>query len=119
MSKLSKLPGVGCKYYIQGKCIYEEFLNPGYEDIWRCSILLSIESEYDKLLKQAENFKLDDKIVAGILDCRISSHSSNSQSCQGHDSPYPECSALHGDICLLALPECDGVCSHYSPEDSS
>lgn len=117
MSKIAKLPGVGCKFYIQGKCIYEEFLNPGYDDRWRCSVLLSLEKEYDKLIRQAEAFKLDEKVVAGLWDVRMSTCGSGSKICSGQDAIYPECSALHGDICLLALPECDGVCSHYSLEE--
>jgi hypothetical protein len=77
-----------------------------------------MEKEYDKLLRQAEAFKLDEKVVSGIWDERVADQRLISMACAGRDASYPECSALHGDICMLALPECDGVCSKYSPEEN-
>lgn len=80
-------------------------------------MLLNLEKEYDKLLRQAESFRLDEKVVSDLWRVRVSACNTSSEACQGRGGNYPDCTALHGDICLLALPECDGVCSHYSPEE--
>ncbi|OEU70675.1 MAG: hypothetical protein BA863_15070 [Desulfovibrio sp. S3730MH75] len=123
LAKISKLPGHMCRFYQKGRCLYEEFLNPGYNTAWRCKVLGGLEDEYDKLIRQAEAFKLSAEVVADLWNQRVAEHRASSGGCQkgalkGEDT-YPLCSNGHDDICLLELPECEGVCKKFKPINNS
>lgn len=82
MAKVSKMPGCRCQFYINGKCLYEEMLNPGYNNDWRCRIIKELEKEYDRLLHQAEAFKLDEKTFSDLWEQRMEEHLKSTVVCR-------------------------------------
>ncbi|SDL13000.1 hypothetical protein SAMN05660337_2191 [Maridesulfovibrio ferrireducens] len=121
MATISKMPGHMCRFYKKGKCLYDELLNPGYNAELRCKILVGLEDEYDKLLRQAEAFKLSAEVVSELWDLRIAEHRASTGGChkntmQGEDT-YPLCSDGYEDICLLEFPRCEGICDKFMPTE--
>ncbi|TIH18559.1 hypothetical protein D0S45_04905 [Marinifilum sp. JC120] len=119
MAKVTKMPGRMCRFYKNGRCLFEEKLNPGYNRQYRCRVMIDLEGEYDKLLLQAENFNLDAKAFGDLWEQRIEEHLKftvvcrNMVPCEEEDGSF--CSAIHDRVCLFELPECEGVCSRFKP----
>lgn len=121
MAKVTKMPGCMCVFYLSGKCLYEEMLNPGYNKEWRCKVLEDLEDEYDKLLRQAENFNLDEQAFSDLWEQRIEEHLKSKVVCRKmvphEEEDYPFCVAVHDEICLLEMPVCEGICSKFKPDN--
>ncbi|NCC24861.1 MAG: hypothetical protein EOM25_06645 [Deltaproteobacteria bacterium] len=117
MADVTAFPGRGCRFYIQGRCLYEEVLNPGYAQVWRCRVLVELERRFDDLLDRAESFHLDAAVTGRIWAGRQSEAEALFKSCpdfglEGGDS----CGHLVlGMICVLRLPSCLGACRRFSP----
>ncbi|WP_027722526.1 hypothetical protein [Maridesulfovibrio zosterae] len=119
MAKITKMPGRTCRFYQNGKCFYEEELNPGYNINWRCNVLKGLEDEYDKLLHQAENFKLDEHAFSVLWEQRMEELLKSEVLCRkivlDNEAEFPFCSAVYNEVCLYEIPECEGVCSRFKP----
>ena len=119
MAKVTKMPGRMCRFYQNGRCLYEEKLNPGYIREWRCRVLKDLEGEYDKLLLQADNFHLDEQAFRDLWEQRIEEHLKSTVVCRKmvprDDEGFPFCAALFEEVCLFEQPECEGVCSRFKP----
>ncbi len=117
MAIISRMPGHMCRFYKKGRCLYDELLNPGYNNKWRCKVLSGLEDEYDKLLRQAETFKLSAEVVAELWNVRVAEHRASTGGCYKSafkaEDTYPLCSDGYEDICLLELPFCEGVCNKF------
>ncbi|WP_239057267.1 hypothetical protein [Desulfovibrio sp. JC010] len=117
--KVTKMPGRMCRFYMNGRCLYEEMLNPGYNREWRCRVLKDLEGEYDKLLLQADNFHLDEQAFRDLWERRIEEHLKSTVVCRKmvprEEEGFPFCGALHEEICLFEQPECEGVCNLFKP----
>ena len=48
-----------CQFHMEGRCLYEERLNPGYHSGFRCRVLEEWEQAYDEFLGRVEAFGLD------------------------------------------------------------
>jgi len=116
---ISTLPGTACRFHVQGRCLYEERLNPGYNRQWRCRVLLRWERAYDTFLTQADNFVMEPETAVGIWENRLRRIMN-----QGHDCPDFQpggtdgaigCRHVHGGLCLAALPPCPGQCPRFEP----
>ncbi len=120
MAKVTKLPGRNCRFFISGRCLYEEMLNPGYNRNWRCRVIRELEGEYDHLLRQADTFKLDEKAFNDLWEQRIEEHLKSSVVCRkmipSEEDEGPFCAALYDEICLLELDKCEGVCNKFEPD---
>lgn len=114
---LVRLPATGCRSYYEGRCLYEEQLNPGLNTQWRCIVLSRWEAVYDEFLDRAENFGLAESAVAELWRKRFERLAEESISCPdfeaGPSETMPECRRLFTDICLLRLPACSGQCGNY------
>jgi len=122
MSKISapgvvRLPAFGCRSYHQGRCLYEEQLNPGLNTAWRCTVQARWERVYDDFLNRAENFGLDETELARLWRLRFERLAEEPVDCPDFVlalvETLPECRQLFVDICLLRLPECPGHCVNY------
>lgn len=120
--RLVRLPGLGCLHHERGRCLYEEALNPGYHRQWRCVVLLRWESAYDEFLERAERFGVDEAGLPGLLHRRFERLTSEDVDCPHHvpgeDETPPQCRLLSGELCLLSLPACGGVCRHFAPREN-
>ena len=121
MAKVTKMPGRMCRFYMNGGCLYEEMLNPGYNREWRCRVLKELEGEYDKLLLQAENFNLDEKAFGDLWEQRIEEHLKSIVVCRKMVPREEEegafCGALYERVCSFELPKCEGVCNLFKPRE--
>lgn len=114
------MPGRMCRFYLSGRCAYEEMLNPGYNRQWRCKVIQELEGEYDKLLRQAESFNLDEQAFSELWEQRIDEHLKSKVVCRKMIPPEDEedlfCAVVHDEVCLLEMPVCDGICTKFKPE---
>lgn len=114
---LLRLPGAGCRHYAAGRCLYEEHLNPGYDQDVRCEVLSRLVAAYDDLLRRCEAMRLPEKRVAALLNERFAVLSGQETCC--HAGPRGATNLLEGcehawqDVCLLRLPRCPGQCPNY------
>lgn len=69
--RVSRFPGVGCRYFMRGRCFRAEALNPGLEQSWRCEILRSWEEAYDAFVTQADVFRLTLEQASDIWEKRL------------------------------------------------
>ncbi len=119
MGRLVRLPGSACRHFERGRCLYEEALNPGYNRQWRCAVLVGWEAAYDEFLDRADRFGIRESELAGLLRRRFERLTGAEVDCEhyapGADASLPECLLLVGELCLLKLPECGGVCRNFSP----
>ncbi|KAB1441180.1 hypothetical protein [Pseudodesulfovibrio senegalensis] len=123
MSDVRRLPAGNCWYHRCGRCLYEERLNPGYRQSWRCVVLEDWERLFDDFLVRAEAFSLDqqaagemwarrfERIVRDRFDCTHYEHTV--------DVELPGCVYQYDNLCLLRLPRCQGRCRHYKPVDGN
>ena len=66
-----RLPAFGCRSYHGGRCLYEEQLNPGYDQRLRCQVLAKWEAVYEDFLNRAEQFNLTEQDLAGLWRARF------------------------------------------------
>ncbi|WP_320008726.1 hypothetical protein [Maridesulfovibrio sp.] len=117
MAKVTKLPGHMCRFYKNGRCLYEEMLNPGYNREWRCLVLRELEGEYDRLLLQADNFHLEEQAFRDLWERRMEEYLKSTVVCRkmvpSDEEGLPFCGALHEEICLFEQVKCEGVCNLF------
>lgn len=118
MTPVLRLPGVNCLHYRLGRCLYEETLNPGYDQALRCQVLTRLQEAYDQFITQADAFGLAENTAAAIWAKRCQSFQAQETGCQDHKpndtKDFPGCDHAAGDVCLLALPVCTGQCANFS-----
>ncbi|MCJ2163699.1 MULTISPECIES: hypothetical protein [unclassified Pseudodesulfovibrio] len=120
MGRITRLPGDGCRYCLNGRCLYEEQLNPGYTQSWRCQVTARWESAYDDFLSRADCFGVEESAVPDIWARQFQRMARDVFHCQrylyDHGAQAPAClNHLHG-VCIVALPKCEGRCRHYLAE---
>jgi hypothetical protein len=117
MSNVRKMPGDECRFYVAGRCLYHERLNPGYDESFRCRFLVLWEEEFDAFLDRAEAFSLGRRETVELWNRRF-------EKLQGGDCGCPDyyyheaggdqgCVHGYNDLCILALPLCKGRCRHF------
>lgn len=116
-SGVVRLPAYGCQSFFQGRCLYEEQLNPGLHLEWHCSVLTRWESVYEDFLNRAENFGLEESELNRLWRLRFERLAEEPIDCQdlapAVAEAMPECLHLFVDLCLLRFPLCGGHCKNY------
>lgn len=135
------LPGTRCTHYVACHCLFLERQNPGLRQEWRCKVVVAWEREYDKFLTQADTFNLDIRTASLIWRQRMASLLIAQPACPNYRPGWtaPEeccfagCMDRHEDdalapldddtevacthswlgLCILSLPACEGMCTHY------
>ena len=119
MSRLLLLPARDCAHFLSGRCLYEERLNPGYHQSYRCVALLKMQDVFDSFLARAEAFGLNELAASGLWEKQMDRVRAADCGCQeyepGDTNAFPGC--IHGmeDVCLRRLPGCKGRCPEYKP----
>jgi len=117
MGKITRLPGCECRSFIHGRCLYEEQLNPGYTQSWRCQVTARWESDYDDFLRRAEFFGVDEAAVPDLWGRRFQRMARDVFHCQRYvydpDAHVLGCRNHWDGICIMDLPKCGGRCRHY------
>ena len=125
MREVRPFPGHGCRFFDQGRCLYEEALNPGYDRSLGCRLLAALEEGYDHFLAQAEGFGIGDAEAGTLMERRFRRILARGDICPEHapfpessgedEDGFPDCALRRGLVCLLLLPACPGTCSRFEP----
>jgi hypothetical protein len=101
----------------------EERLNPGLQREYRCRVLTRWEKAFDALIDRVDAFGLDDEKASHIWERRLEAMIRRGAQCEdfelipgdveAEEAPAIACAHVHGDLCLLALPRCSGVCAYF------
>lgn len=116
---LIRLPGEGCRHYHQGRCLYEEQRNPGYDTGLRCRVIARWSDDLDDFYDRAEAMGVEEDNVTGLWHSRFKTMLPEIRACEEFvmgDHPF-RCALLHGLLCLAALPRCGGRCRRYRPPE--
>ena len=120
MGTITRLPGEECRFFIRGRCLYEERLNPGYTQSWRCQVTARWESDYDDFLSRAEQFGLEEAAVPDLWSMQFQRLARDVFHCRryiyDHELPAPSCGNHDSGVCIMDLPKCGGRCRHYQLE---
>ncbi|BBD07468.1 hypothetical protein [Desulfovibrio ferrophilus] len=111
-------PACACRHYELGHCLYEERLNPGFRERWRCKVLTEWEKAYDDFLLRAEAFHLKPEEAVELWEARLERLMAQARQCPDFSAGAEESATgclneLEG-LCMKMLPECDGRCRHYT-----
>ena len=113
---LDNLPAAACAYFLQGRCLYPERLNPGLNQAWRCVVWREWEAEFDDFLNRAEAFSLEDEAAGKLWARRQARLLAATRTCPdfvpGGADPVG-CAFGRDLLCLGKLPACAGRCSSY------
>lgn len=122
MAEVSRLPGLGCRHHIGGRCLYQEHLNPGYSTEWRCQVLAHWEDEYDEFLHRVEAMNVAQDAVPDLWGRKFERLARQKFQCDryvfGAGCGAPSCIHVHEGLCRLSLPECKGRCRHFAREEN-
>lgn len=122
MNNILRLPGVACRHYFGNHCLYEERLNPGYHESFRCTVLQGWEEAFEAFVDRAEAFGLEPSDASLFWRRRLDALLSGSRDCSDFlatDGDGPGCVHFLGGLCVLRLPACAGRCSRFAPEARS
>ena len=123
MADIKRLPGNGCRHFERERCLYEEHLNPGYDEGYRCRVLAHWESAYDDFLARAENFRLDPTAASGLWERQFERLARKTFGCGEYefraDAEAPACRHVCHGLCCLRLPPCEGRCRHFVLADTN
>ncbi|MFW5730084.1 MAG: hypothetical protein ACOCV7_00415 [Desulfonatronovibrionaceae bacterium] len=115
-ARVLSLPARNCIYYRKGFCVRQEMLNPGLDPGTRCRVLTILESNFDHLLQQAENFELTREQVYSLWRQRMGESVSWESYCALYEPCSMEddrCAFLLGNACYRMFPGCPGICRFY------
>lgn len=116
MADIMRMPGDNCRHHTLGRCLYEEYLNPGYSSEWRCRVLACWESAFDDFLVRAELFGVAQEAVPDLWERRFE-RIARAVDCEEYalcrEADSPACAHVLNGLCRLALPLCEGRCRHY------
>ena len=121
MSDVRPFPGHACRFFSQGRCLYEEALNPGYDRSLQCRVILTLEQGYDHFLAQAEAFGVEDRKAGDLWERRFARIMAQGDICpdfvpgpsESDDEGFPDCALRQDLICLQAAPLCPGTCPRF------
>ena len=116
-NRVLQLPGRDCVHYRSGRCLYEEDLNPGLHEEWRCAVIARLERQYDLFIEQADNFRLDDEVAGRIWEDRLGRILGMEPDCGDFSPGGPpgllECQHGLDSQCVLTMPVCEGRCRYF------
>ena len=94
--------------------------DPGFHDLWRCTILEKWEVAFDAYLDQVECFELEQDTVMKIWARRFETIRA-SATCPHFvpgENSILSCALLHFDLCRRKMPPCPGRCRYFRREES-
>lgn len=107
-----------CVHCRQGRCLYDESVNPGLDETRHCVHVRELTGKWDDFLDRAEAFNLEEDLALRIWQGR--EHAPASACPHGHGefshAGGLACGFLHFSLCLLALPPCLTPCKRFRPK---
>ena len=122
MTPTLRLPGEGCRYWVDGRCLYEESLNPGLREDFFCAVLSRLEESFDAFVVRGEIMGLSTEEAGRIWEKRMDAALNIGWDCANFvflpDGPGEmPCRHFRSGICVLRLPVCAGRCRRYALPD--
>ena len=119
VSRPLSLPGEGCRYWLRGRCLYEECLNPGLRADYACTVLTVLEELYDDFIDRGEILGLSPEQAGRIWERRMDAALNIGWDCANfifRPDGAGEMPCLHfwAGVCVLRLPECPGRCRRFA-----
>lgn len=115
-SGVSHMSGRTCAHHVNGRCIYDEYMNPGYDKKTGCKVLDGWEQAFDDFIDRAEAFRLEDEKALGMWENYMERLPAANTACPDFMAASAQpVSCVHrlGRLCLPAMPPCAGRCSKY------
>lgn len=123
MNRLLRMPGDACRFWVAGRCLYEEAMNPGLRTEFSCTVLRALEGRFDEFVVRGEILGLTSEEAGRIWEQRMAQALNIDWDCANFDS-LPEdggevlCRHFIEGVCVLRLPRCPGRCRHHElPDD--
>ncbi|MFW5734203.1 MAG: hypothetical protein ACOCWR_03995 [Oceanidesulfovibrio sp.] len=101
----------------------EERINPGLNQEYRCTVLKRWENAFDALIDRVDAFGLDDEQASHIWERRLEAMIRRGAQCRefellsgdvdAEEMPAIACRHVFGELCMLRLPRCGGICPCY------
>lgn len=115
MREVVRLPGAGCGFYLRGRCMYAEYMNPGLDSAFCCQVLARLERRFDALVERCElmgiGLEAAGRIWQGwggdVVDWTCPEYALGAGDASGRCAHFVE------GLCLLRFPCCGGRCRHY------
>lgn len=117
-----RLPGEGCRHWVRGRCLYEEWLNPGLENGYVCTVLRVLEESFDEFIVRGEIMGLSSEQAGRIWERRMDAALNIGWDCANFEfrpdgAGEMPCLHFRAGICVLRLPECPGRCRRFALPD--
>lgn len=118
-----QLPGDGCRFWVRGRCLYAEFVNPGLEVSVHCAVLGALDGQFDNFLDRCERLGLKEETMGEIWKRRCAAFFDGPWPCVRylpHSDPQygQQCQFFLESLCLLCFPLCPGRCRRFIPRAS-
>lgn len=115
-----RLPGDGCRFWADGRCLYEELLNPGLRVEYGCVVLNGLEKNFDAFVMRGEKLGLTTEQAGRIWERRMDAALNIGWDCANfiflQDGPGEmPCLHFRNGVCMLRLPACPGRCRRFVP----
>ena len=121
-ARINRMPACDCRYHQGGRCLFEERLNPGYHQRWRCGVLKGWEEAYDDFLDRAEAFSLEPDTASRLWEERLRRLIERAGTCPEYAPGGPDngtgCVYEFEALCLRLMPPCEGMCRRYERWDT-
>lgn len=116
---ISPMLGNNCCYWLEGRCAYEEMLNPGLHDSWRCTEEQRMLQLYDRFMEQIDGFSIDAPTAVNLWEQRLGKEPAMGSQCASfgaREYPCGGCSscASYGEP---EVAPCDGGNAPESAEE--
>lgn len=118
MTSVLRLPGDDCRFWAQGRCLYEESVNPGLRREFACCVLVALEGSFDEFVVRGEILGLSGEQAGRIWEQRMARALNIGWDCANF-TPLPGddgdvmCRHFMEGVCLLNMPCCPGRCRRY------
>jgi hypothetical protein len=117
-----RLSGEGCRFWVRGRCLYEELLNPGLMEAYACTVLRVLAERFDEFIVRGEIMGLSAEEAGRIWARRMDAALNIGWDCANfafRPDSVDEMPCLHfqDGICVLCLPECPGRCRRFALPD--
>ncbi len=93
---ISPMLGNNCCFWLEGRCAYEEMLNPGLHDSWRCTEEQRMMNLYDRFMEQIDGFSVDGPTAVQLWDQRLAKEPALGSLCSSFEAREYPCGGCCG-----------------------
>jgi len=118
VNPLLHMPGDACRFWIAGRCLYEELMNPGLRAEYSCTVLSVLEDRFDEFVVRGEILGLTSEEAGRIWKQRMAQALNIDWDCANFTALQDDageilCRHFIEGVCVLRLPPCAGRCRRF------